>query len=107
MKKLLMALAVLCAAPSYAQQPSSDGYFFRGDPKPVRVEFTVKVVEHLSRKDLRKTAESFGIKHSDVHAFSVIDGNVCTIHIIKPAKIYLPEHIGHELVHCIYGNWHK
>lgn len=31
----------------------------------------------------------------------------CKIYIIDPSKQYIPEYIGHELVHCIDGRFHK
>ena len=97
-------LSLMLAAPAAAQ--ASDGYKFLGNPPALRYEFSTKVVEYNSRQDLLDAFKSFG-GHSEVHAFSTFDGKVCTVHIIKPANKYLPEHIGHELMHCVYGKWHK
>jgi hypothetical protein len=35
------------------------------------------------------------------------DRPACTIHIVDPAKDYRPEWIGHELTHCLHGQWHE
>lgn len=46
---------------------------------------------------------------ADSAAFSVwsIEDNKCTIYIVDPRKRYLPEQIGHEIMHCMYGKWHN
>jgi len=104
--KYLFSLFLL-ASPAYAQ--ASDGYKFLGDPPALRHEFTTEVVEYNSRRELEEASIKFGLGHLEVHAFSTFNKNtnVCTIHIIKPSFRYLPEHIGHELIHCVYGKWHS
>jgi len=109
-KQIIFSLLSLSlATPALAQIPASDGYFFKGNPPAKRKEFYVVIEEHNNSKQLREEIKQYGINHADIHAFSVInpETNVCTIHIIKPSIDYMPEHIGHELVHCIYGAWHK
>lgn len=39
-------------------------------------------------------------------AFSVITKETCTIHMIDPKVRYMPEFLGHELTHCLYGEFH-
>jgi hypothetical protein len=41
-------------------------------------------------------------------AFSVFyrTRKICVIHMVDPGTDYLPEHIGHELAHCAFGNFH-
>lgn len=38
--------------------------------------------------------------------FSNFNPRTCTIHIVDPAVRYKPTIMGHELNHCIYGDWH-
>jgi hypothetical protein len=109
LKYIIMSL-LLCVSMPAAAQIASDGYRFRGDPPPIRLEFSVIVKEYDTPEELSSAIRGLGFtarKAKDIHAFAAVQGNVCTIHIIKPAKDYMPEHIGHEMVHCIYGNWHK
>ena len=105
-----IVMSLLLCMPAVAQERASDGYRFRGDPPPIRLEFNTVVKEYDTPEELSRAIREFGftaLKAKDIHAFAAVQGNTCTIHIIKPAKDYMPEHIGHELVHCIYGNWHK
>ena len=109
LKYIVMSLLLCVCAPAVAQI-KSDGYEFKGNPPILRSEFTTVIVQHDSLDSLNKAAKKYyGTRSRQVHAFNIynLDKNICTIHIIKPAKDYMPEHIGHELVHCIYGNWHK
>jgi hypothetical protein len=96
--------------PAVAQEKASDGYRFRGDPPPIRLQFNTVVIEYDTHKELSKAITEYGfttLQAKNIHAFSTVQGNTCTIHIVKPAKDYRPENIGHEIVHCIYGNWHR
>lgn len=34
------------------------------------------------------------------------DVNTCTIHIMDPFYSYEPDFMGHELAHCMYGQFH-
>ena len=110
LKYIVMSLLLCVCVPAVAQEKASDGYRFRGNPPPIRLEFNTVVKEYDTPEELSRAIREFGftaLKARDIHAFAAIQGNTCTIHIIKPAKNYMPEHIGHEMVHCIYGNWHK
>jgi hypothetical protein len=31
----------------------------------------------------------------------------CNVYIMDPKVNYQPEWYGHELVHCMYGDWHR
>jgi hypothetical protein len=104
MKYLLAALALI-GSPVQAQA-ASDGYAYKGPSEPIRTVFTVQVKEYNSRDDLLAAARAAGVKHGNIHAFATIQGEVCTMHIMRPARRYQPEHIGHEFVHCMYGKWH-
>lgn len=49
------------------------------------------------------------VNPANVVAFSVLQPptfDVCHIYMIDPAYRYEPEFVGHEFLHCIYGQWH-
>lgn len=90
--------------------PSLDGYKFQTkefENHDVQISFRT----HKSFADLRAAAEKSGVKnHKGVMAFSTLhrpDFKTCTVHVVDPIVDYLPEYIGHEITHCIYGRWHK
>ncbi|MBD99752.1 MAG: hypothetical protein CMO34_07925 [Verrucomicrobia bacterium] len=35
------------------------------------------------------------------------DNSNCVIHMVDPRVRYLPEFYGHELLHCVYDQWHE
>lgn len=104
-KQLLFSLTMVASATA---QKAPDGYEFKGNPPALRTTFTTVIVEYESTNKLNQVAKEYGLTKR-THAFNIynLDKNICTIHIVKPSKDYMPEHIGHELVHCIYGAWHK
>ncbi len=108
MRKLLfafVAVALLCAA-----RAGVDDFHFQRK-EFVRADFPLRVVEHQSLDELRSAAPGrarYGVAPgSDIFAWSIVraDGG-CEIHIVDPAVKYLPEWIGHELMHCTHGRWH-
>ena len=119
MKKIL-ALAALAAlsyqpAPSvfaasdapFGREKGIDGYTFAAtnDPRPT-VIVTYRVYPDF--KALRAAAKEAGIGNvPQVGAFSTQNGNVCVIHSIDPKRDYRPDLIGHEYLHCVYGQWHN
>jgi hypothetical protein len=45
----------------------------------------------------------------EVYAFTVhdaADSRRCVVSIVDPLREWRPERLGHEIAHCIYGNWH-
>lgn len=32
--------------------------------------------------------------------------NRCIVFIVKPSQVYDPQWLGHEIAHCIHGQWH-
>ncbi|PTD19886.1 hypothetical protein [Sphingomonas fennica] len=102
----LFALAALvgCQPPT-----AKDGYRFE------RAEWSnsqlrVTLVLHPSIEDLDREGRRAGAivqRDEGIAAWSLIDahGN-CTIHIVDPTRLYLPEFIGHELAHCAFGRFH-
>lgn len=89
-------------------RPGTDGYMFENKTftkKNVEIEF----VTFKSRRDLNIFArENKWYLPNDTQSFSVwtMNGTKCTIYTIDPSVSYIPEQYGHELTHCVYGNWH-
>lgn len=106
---LATALLAMTSSPAYASNKKfegMDGYEF-SDPKDPRSTITVTVKVYPDYKSVREAVMALGVKAvPKVWAFSVVKGNTCTIHMIDPNKDYRPELIGHEYLHCVYGQWH-
>ena len=116
MKKLIVSLFTIGMLVACGQQShtAADGYYFE------KAEFTnltptVEIVLVKSHDEMAKLVnqKSPRPKPEDVMAFSVLSKRIsdgvevkCTIYMIDPKIQYAPEYIGHELVHCLYGNWH-
>lgn len=77
-----------------------------------RTDVQVKVVSVYNTMLLQQKASDFGMElASTVQAFSVWSPNTnrCTIFIVEPKKSQTPNTavVGHELLHCFYGDWHR
>ena len=72
---------------------------------PNQLEMTTLLKERSLKSNMVYNNISVG---KQVFAFSAFSpsNNTCTIYMIDPKVDYQPERIGHELVHCIYGDWH-
>ena len=104
MKKLLLMCLTLSAC---SVQKTTDGYRFEVGADRVEAPQVVFVL-HASQRELVRTAPP-GVRYGreGVEAWSVLRGNQCIVHIVDPAVTYRPEFIGHEVTHCLYGQWHK
>lgn len=88
----------------------ADGYYFEKETF-TRTDIQVKIVLVQNQNEMTKLLEEHGrtpAAGNQVAAFSSLskETSECTIYMIDPKLSYQPEFIGHELVHCIYGNWH-
>lgn len=107
MKKLLV-LPLLLLLTSCENRVGSDGYKF-GEKQYEQTPVTVNIVTYSSAQELSNAARKWGVNNPDVVAFTLLNSNnrsKCTIHIIDPAVKYQPEFVGHEFLHCVYGQWH-
>lgn len=112
MKKILAATLVLAIAACNNTQPvqhkGKDGYTF-GKKQYDKDVVTIRFVTHKSLDELQETARVLKVdNYSEVGAFSELTPpfNNCIVHILDPAVKYEPELIGHEILHCKYGQWH-
>jgi hypothetical protein len=89
-----------------------DGYRFEKETF-FRSEFPVEVIlfptEQALQAAYKTRTKATHSSSKTIAAFAVIRTNnpTCTIYMLDPKTNYQPEFIGHELVHCIYGEWHK
>lgn len=106
MKKLILAAALLLSA---CKQGAADGYTFEPDSKKIG-ERDIEVVLYYHPSVLSASYETHTgarkLGDEDLMAFSVINSTTCTIHMMDPAIKYQPEFFGHELTHCLYGEFH-
>lgn len=110
MKILLLMIALLLAACD--SSPSApDGFTFEQTSERLEPPRQLVVVTVASQDDLNalyertKNAEKLP-SNAELFGFGVISSRTCTIYIVDPKLTYKPEHYGHELTHCLYGNWH-
>jgi hypothetical protein len=85
---------------------AKDGYQFEqkehNDGSP-----NIAIIEHKTRKDLLNAWIAAGMPRvEDLGAWSQSRKGLCIIHIMDPKVVYEPELLGHEMMHCIYGNFH-
>lgn len=110
MIKKLLGIALLGLTVTSCDTGSNtgaDGYKF-GKPQYEKTQVQIQIVTYKTRSDLLKSAKARGVADPDVVAFSVLKPpfDTCTIHMIDPRVSYEPEFVGHELLHCVYGQWH-
>lgn len=91
--------------------PATDGEYFQKKEYSHEQDVEMSFVVHRSWRSLRQSAIEHKIPHaSTVKAFSIIkaaDTKVCQVHFLDPAVEYMPEYLGHEITHCLYGRFHK
>lgn len=88
---------------------TDDGYQFE-EKQWQREEIALSVRVFAGEGDLRQEAERLGVDDSDyLHAFTAAgrEESVCTIHVLDPdSNPWKPGIIGHEVAHCIWGEFH-
>lgn len=119
-KKLCIAvitsLVTFTMLGSCDQEPVSnkgaDGYKFR--EKEYQNDFVfVRVVVHGTPEELKAAAREHSdptVDYTNLAAFSLLvkgHPELCEVHMLDPAITYEPEFVGHEFLHCVYGQWHK
>ena len=100
---LLFALTSCDVGP----KPGADGYTF-GKPQYEKQQVQITIVTYNTKNQLYQAARARGVNNPDIVAFSVLQPpfDTCTVHMVKPTISYDPEFVGHEFLHCIYGQWH-
>lgn len=103
MKHMILTATLIALAGCDRQ----DGYSF--DRKEFeRSQPAITVVTHPSLADLRAAAPPSAIEPGrELMGWSVIRPGGCEMHVVDPAKRWMPEWLGHEAAHCIWGRWHQ
>lgn len=100
--------ASICSAIS-AQPVARDGYRFERS-EFVKKNLTIQVVEFSSLKALRASMSpdipAEARAQTDAYSLYIQEGHKCIIVIVDPRIHYAPEDIGHELMHCVHGDFH-
>lgn len=107
-KGIIVGLLSLLAACGSTKPEAADGYRF-GTAQYEQNNIQIQVVTYSTEQDLQKAASKYKVESAaNIAAFSVLRPpfNTCTIHMIDPSVSYQPEFIGHEFLHCVYGQWH-
>ena len=107
MKKIL-AISLLFLASCNQPNVGADQYQF-GNKQYENTAVAVSIVTYDSKADLLREARKYGVNNPDLVAFSLLSPtrkDVCEIHMMDPNVRYQPEFVGHEFLHCVYGQWH-
>lgn len=87
-----------------------DLYHF-GTPQYIKDHSYIKIVTYPTFAHLALSARIHGFEQwQSIRAFAVQDPSIvgpCTLHVVDPLVSYHPDYIGHEALHCFYGNWHR
>lgn len=108
---LAFGLGLFASCDSKPQNPKKgvDGYHIETTTFE-RTNFPVEVVLVKSQEELKAEFKKRSPKSDprNLAAFAVIRPNDprCTIYMVDPKVRYEPQYIGHEFVHCMYGDWH-
>lgn len=111
MRIFILSLSLLLSACLESSTQGADGYTF-GKPQYVVTKPIVEVIVYPSRREFEEEFNKRNTEtrsNSQIVAFTTLypaDKTRCTIHIIDPAVEYSPEFVGHEFLHCMYGQWH-
>lgn len=117
MKKIASLACVALISWSCTEESSrtgADGYTF-GTKQFEKKTVTVEIVVHPTLEELQTEAERIGAvrrinnQSASVQAFTHLyppNFDTCTIHMVDPSVHYSPEFVGHEFLHCVYGQWH-
>jgi len=113
MKKMFIGVAAVAMLLSCSKiaPTGTDGYYFEKETW-IHTQFETNIVLVKTEDELTMLSEEHGKVNPpgrEIFAFSVIDlpSGKCTIYMIDPKVSYKPEEYGHELTHCVYGEWHK
>jgi hypothetical protein len=108
-KRRVFLLAIFFLIGSCDQpKTGADGYRFEKMDFE-RSQLSVTLVPYPSAKALQAAGKRFGVERAEsLAAFATLSRSEprCTIHYVHPQVSYEPEWLGHELVHCIYGQFH-
>lgn len=77
-------------------------------PSVITTEFQLQV-NYVSQAEMQEVARSYGDRTEGLEGYAVLQGPPwrCTIYVPNPGVSRRDQElIGHELLHCIYGDYH-
>lgn len=87
-----------------------DMYTF-GEPQYIKDHSYIKIVTYDTFASLALSARIHGFDQwQAIRAFAIQDPSLlgpCTVHMVDPRMSYDPDYVGHEMLHCFFGNWHR
>lgn len=113
-KKLALAFVAVLALSSCDQGPKKgvDGYKFH-EKEFERTVVAVNVVTYKTKTELHAAVKQYlkdGTDPNSYNAFTILfpkgTNDTCVIHMMDPSVQYTPQHVGHEMLHCFYGQFH-
>ena len=122
MYKYFVALSLSIISTTAISAVGRDGYEFPSSREIINDKVVqIRVIYLDSQRDLlikfkkldtsskSKTRPDGEDKDRKLYAFSLVSklGGVCTVYIVNPTKTYRPEILGHEVFHCLEGDWHS
>ena len=101
----LIFVALLLGSCERTPNKGADGYVF-GQKQFHRNTVQVNVVTY-TQPEFNKQLVKLKLPETTV-AFTELTYpyDTCTMHIVDPSISYVPEFVGHEFLHCVYGQWH-
>lgn len=87
-------------------QSAPDGYTFEG-AQWSRTSGDITFVLYPDRRSVAAAAPA--VAHRDgeeLMAWSIASPSRCTVHVVDPRRDWQPEWLGHEVAHCMFGEWH-
>lgn len=108
LKKFLVIASLVLTSCSPQPKQGDDGYIF-GRKQYSNDQVLVSVVTYTDHNKLVAEGKKHGADYPNLVAFSLLnskDKRVCTVHMMDPSVSYQPEFVGHEFLHCVYGQWH-
>jgi hypothetical protein len=110
MKKSILAIltVLMLASCDPAPKKGADDYAFESkeyEKTSLNIEFVIL----KNQSEFNQAARMYAPGVEGLEAFGIIqpDTNNCKIFIKDPEWQYVPEFIGHEIAHCIWGRWHS
>lgn len=99
-------------AMEFESQIAVDGYVFEGKEWLPEQSWPIQFVLYPDIDTLNELAPS-GVKvqlrENNMSGGWMVNNSStgkCEIHIVAPERTYTPANIGHEVTHCLYGNFH-
>ena len=111
MKKFLPGLvfvAVMMISCSDSSNMGKDGYKFE-EKEYEKTKLTIEFVILKDSKEFKQAQEQYAPNVQGLQAFGrlIPSEDRCIVYIKDPDWDYVPEFIGHEIAHCVWGRWHE